>query len=548
MRRFWQLITQSWRLLQIFKVLIKHLLHPQVVARRSILGFLSILNPYAWGMTKQRGRGERIRDALVELGPIFVKFGQMLSTRADILPEDIVQALTQLQDRVPPFPAEQALAMVEKNFKKPVEQVFAEFDATPLASASIAQVHAAILLTGEDVIVKILRPKIQKKIKRDVNLLYTVASVVNFCWSQSYRLRPLEVVQEFDQTLQDELDLMREAANAQQLQRNFQGSVLLHVPVIYWDYTSKNIMVQERVYGTSIGNMSALRDAGVNFRCLAERGVEIFFTQVFRDAFFHADMHPGNLFVDITNPQLPSYIGVDFGIVGTLNPTDQRYLAENMLAFFRRDYRRVAVLHVESGWVPADTRIDQMESAIRTVSEPLFERPLADISFGQVLLRLFQVAERFHMTVQPQLLLLQKTLFNIEALGRQLYPELDLWATAQPHLQRFVREQKGLPAILKNVVSDFPDQVERALQMPNMLYRLLEHAQLSAPATALSHTQKLQAQQARAQKSSFLLFLSGLCLFGAGMLSVHWFVHLHWLFIGFGLFVLLWLGLRRKAL
>ena len=462
------------RLIHIKLVLLKHVVHPSVFGRRTAMGYLSRCNPFSRG-GPARTRGERIRDALVALGPIYVKFGQMLSTRADVLPADVVDALCALQDRVPPFASKQAMEAIRIAMKQPLDAVFHQIDEQPLASASIAQVHAATLLDGRDVVVKVLRPRIKQIIRRDLRLLYSVAFWVELCWSQAYRVRPKALVKEFDQTVHDELDLMREAANAQQLKRNFKDSDQLYVPDIVWAHTSTGVMVQERIHAVPLGDLDRLRREGVHFRCLAERGVEIFFTQVFRDAFFHADMHPGNLFVDTSDPQKPRYIGVDFGIMGTLSPTDQRYLAENMLAFFNRDYRRVAMLHVASGWVPRDTRIDQMESAIRTVSEPLFEQPLAEIAFGQVLLRLFQVAERFHMRVQPQLLLLQKTLLNVEALGRQLYPELNLWETAQPHLARFVREQKGLKRLLCEAVRDLPEQMEQALKIPGLLYRVLDH-------------------------------------------------------------------------
>jgi ubiquinone biosynthesis protein len=412
-------------------VLATHLFRP--------VRFLLYLAPWNWFRRYPDPPGVRIRRALEDLGPIFVKFGQILSTRKDLLPDDIASELTRLQDRVPPFPGALARQVVERAYGCPLEQVFQRFEETPLASASIAQVHTATLMDGTDVVVKVVRPGIEKVIRRDVSLLLYIAELAERYWREGRRLRPCEVVAEFQKTLYDELDLLREAANASQLRRNFSTSMLLYVPEVYWPHCQRNVMVMERIYGTPIGNIEELRRQGVDFKQLAERGVEIFFTQVFRDNFFHADMHPGNIFVGADH----RYIAVDFGIMGTLSPVDQHYLAENFLAFFHRDYRRVAELHVESEWVPAGTRVDEFEAAIRTVCEPIFERPLKDISFGHLLLRLFQTARRFNMEVQPQLVLLQKTLLNIEGLGRQLYPELDLWQTAKPFLERWMSEQVG---------------------------------------------------------------------------------------------------------
>ena len=420
--------------------------------------------------------GERIRLALEELGPIFVKFGQAISTRRDLLPPDIADELAKLQDAVPPFPAEQAKAIVEDAYGEPVSTVFERFDDAPLAAASIAQVHTARLKAGTEVIVKVLRPGVLGMIERDLAVLRMLAGLAARYWEHGQRLKPLEIVDEYEHTILDELDLMREAANTAQLKRNFQGSDMLYVPEIYWDYCRPEVMVQERIYGTPISNLDALRESGTNFQVLAENGVEIFFTQVFRHNFFHADMHPGNIFVIHTDPERPKYAAVDFGIVGTLSPEDQRYLAENFLAFFDRDYHRIAKLHIDSGWVPPGTRVDQLESAVRTVCDPIFSKPLSEISFAQVLMRLFRVAQRFDVEVQPQMILLHKTLFNIEGLGRQLYPQLDLWKTAHPVLRRWMEEQVGGRAMLRDVRDNLPQLRDALRELPTILSHLGEQA------------------------------------------------------------------------
>ncbi len=418
--------------------------------------------------------GERIRLALEELGPIFVKFGQAISTRRDLLPPDIADELAKLQDAVPPFPAEEAIAIIEDAYGEPVGTVFERFDAEPLAAASIAQVHSAKLKSGTEVIVKVLRPGVHEQIERDLEVLHMLAGLAARYWVHGRRLKPREVVDEYEHTILDELDLMREAGNAAQLKRNFQGSDMLYVPDIYWDYCRPEVLVQERIYGTPISDMEALREAGTNIQVLAENGVEIFFTQVFRHNFFHADMHPGNIFVIHADPEKPKYAAVDFGIVGTLSPEDQRYLAENFLAFFDRDYHRIAKLHLDSGWVPPGTRIDQLETAVRTVCDPIFSKPLAEISFAQVLMRLFRVAQRFNVEVQPQLILLHKTLFNIEGLGRELYPQLDLWKTAQPVLRRWMDEQVGGRAMLRDVRENLPQLRDALRELPAILHHLGE--------------------------------------------------------------------------
>jgi ubiquinone biosynthesis protein len=416
--------------------------------------------------------GERIRLALEELGPIFVKFGQAISTRRDLLPPDIADELAKLQDAVPPFPVELAIATLDEAYGEPVANVFERFDKEPLAAASIAQVHTAKLKSGHEVIVKVLRPGVLEQIERDLAVLRMLAGLADRYWEHGKRLRPLEVVDEYEHTILDELDLMREAANTAQLKRNFQGSDMLYVPDVYWDFCRPEVLVQERIYGTPISDMDTLREAGTNIRMLAENGVEIFFTQVFRHNFFHADMHPGNIFVIHTDPERPKYAAVDFGIVGTLSPEDQRYLAENFLAFFDRDYHRIAKLHLDSGWVPAGTRVDQLESAVRTVCEPIFNKPLEEISFAQVLMRLFRVAQRFDVEIQPQMILLHKTLFNIEGLGRQLYPKLDLWQTAHPVLKRWMDEQVGGRAMLKDVRDNLPQLRDALRELPAILNHL----------------------------------------------------------------------------
>jgi ubiquinone biosynthesis protein len=414
-------------------------------------------------------RGARLRMALESLGPIFVKFGQVMSTRRDLLPQDIADELAKLQDQVPPFSSEIVLRMLEEVYGAPASKVFSEFDSVPKASASVAQVHFAKLHDGTEVAVKVLRPGIEKIIAKDIALLNSAAGTVESMWSQGKRFKPKEIVAEFAKHLYDELDLMREAANANQLRRNFENSPLLKVPEIYWDYCSSQVMVMERMSGTPISHVETLRAQGIDIPALARAGVEIFFTQVFRDGFFHADMHPGNIFVAPTG----QYIALDFGIMGTLNDEDKNYLAQNFLAFFRRDYKRVAEVHVESGWVSKNTRVDELESAIRSVCEPIFDKPLKEISFGKVLLRLFQVSRRFHIEIQPQLVLLQKTLLNIEGLGRQLDPDLDLWKTAKPFLERWMSEQIGWRGLMRHIKQEAPSWGNLIPQIPRLIHQTL---------------------------------------------------------------------------
>lgn len=427
---------------------------------------LQIFMPWRWlprGENKLT-RGQALRLALEDLGPVFIKFGQILSTRRDLLPPDVADEMAKLQDQVPPFSSEKSMQLIEEQLGVPIAQVFKTFSSTPLASASIAQVHAAQLKSGEDVVVKVIRPGLKPIIAQDIAWLFLLASIAERAVPEARRLRPKDVVSDYEKTIYDELDLLREAANTSQLRRNFKDSSMLYVPQIYWEWSRPQVLVMERIYGVPVTDMAALEDQGTDLKKLAERGVEIFFTQVFRDSFFHADMHPGNIFVSTHKPWDPQYIAIDCGIIGSLTPEDQDYLARNLLAFFKRDYRKVAQLHIDSGWVPSDTRVNEFEAAIRTVCEPIFERPLKEISFGHLLLHLFQTARRFNMQVQPQLVLLQKTLLNIEGLGRQLYPDLDLWSTAQPYLERWMRE-RYLP---KHVLGNLQQQFEKLPHLANM--------------------------------------------------------------------------------
>jgi ubiquinone biosynthesis protein len=476
------------RLIEIQRVLVRHGLDEFVRATHLYrpLRFIFLLSPWTWAVRRgDAPRAERLRLALEELGPIFVKFGQALSTRRDLLPVDIADELAKLQDRVPPFDGKVARAVIEAAYGRAAEQVFSKFEEEPLAAASIAQVHAAELraevpLNGaktREVVVKVLRPGMHAIIARDLEVLRALATFAEANWAGSERLKPVEVVAEYEKTIIDELDLMREAGNASQLRRNFENSPLLYVPAVHWDFCRPGVMVMERIRGVQISNMARLREAGTDIRKLAENGVEIFFTQVFKHNFFHADMHPGNIFVLIDNPAQPKYAAIDFGIVGTLDPRDQYYLAENFLAVFDRDYRKVATLHLESGWVPEGSRVDEMESAIRTVCEPIFNKPLKEISFGTVLLRLFEISRRFNVSIQPQLILLQKTLLNIEGLGRDLYPDLDIFKTAGPIMREWVREKMSGRALLDNARAQLPEILTSLQSLAPLVRSAVQRAQ-----------------------------------------------------------------------
>ncbi|OGT79319.1 MAG: ubiquinone biosynthesis regulatory protein kinase UbiB [Gammaproteobacteria bacterium RIFCSPLOWO2_02_FULL_61_13] len=469
-------VGQLMRLLFIQRVLIRHGLDDLVFAMHLFrpLRFLLYLLPWNWFIRDRGPRAERLRRVLEDLGPIYVKLGQLLSTRRDMLPEDIAGELARLQDNVPPFPGAQAKQMVERALGRPVTELFLHFDETPLASASIAQVHAARSRDGRELIVKVVRPGIETVIRRDLGLMYILADMAERYWGDARRLKPSNVVREFEKTLLGELDLMREAANASQLRRNFAASDVLYVPQVDWELTRRDVMVMERISGLPVSDIDGLRRAGVDLKWLAEAGVELFFTQVFRDSFFHADMHPGNIFVRPEEGRQPHILVVDFGIMSSLTEYDQRYLAENFLAFLNRDYQKVAQLHVESGWVPAGTRVDEFEFAIRTVCEPLFDRPLKEISFGMLLLRLFQTARRFNMVILPQLILLQKTLVSIEGLGRQLYPDLDLWHVARPLLERWMSERVGWRGLLRGTRENLPHWLDRLPSLPNRVIDVVE--------------------------------------------------------------------------
>jgi len=472
------MIKSISRLLTIERVMVKYGLEALFLenSRFDYLRHLFILSPTRWLNSENRNlpRGVRIRLALEELGPVFVKLGQMLSTRRDLLPDDIGDELAILQDQVPPFAGEEAKAVIESALGSSVDYLFHEFETEPLASASIAQVHGAIMHNGQDVVVKVLRPGIDKLIDRDLSLMYLLADMAAIGLSDGKRMRPREVVTEYDHTIHNELNLIYEASNAVVFKNNFKDSDILYIPDIYWDLTRQNVMVMERISGIPIRDISAMNDIGMDMKLLAEHAVEIFYTQLFKHNFFHADMHPGNIFVSPDNPAYPKFLSVDFGIVGSLTDEDLHYLGENMLAFFRSDFKRVAQLHVDSGWVPPHTRVSEFEAAIRSVCGPIFEKPLAEISFGNVLLQLFQTARRFEMEVQPQLVLLQKTLLNIEGLGRQLYPELDLWETAKPFLEEWVVERRGPKALAKKFVDQAPLILDAMPHMPMLVHDYLQ--------------------------------------------------------------------------
>jgi ubiquinone biosynthesis protein len=499
-----------FRLLKILQVALRFGLDEFLLGHERIRVLRVAVSKLLFWRDLRRPRAERLRMALEALGPIFVKFGQVLSTRRDLIPPDIAAELAKLQDRVPPFPGENVVTILQTAYDKPVESVFRHFDREPIASASVAQVHLGELPDGTEIAIKVLRPGIADIIRKDVGLLDAGAVLLEWLWSDGKRLRPREVVAEFGRHLEDELDLMREAANANQLRRNFRNSPLLAVPEVHWDYCSTNVMVMQRMHGIPVSAVDTMRHQGIDIPKLAKAGVEIFFTQVFRDGFFHADMHPGNILV---SPE-GQYIALDFGIMGTLTDVDKHYLAQNFLAFFRRDYRRVAEVHVESGWAPPGTRVEEFETAIRAVCEPIFDKPLKEISFGRLLLRLFQTSRRFNIEIQPQLVLLQKTLLNIEGLGRELDPELDLWVTAKPFLERWMSEQIGWRGLAKRVTSELPFWTEFFPQLPRLLHQHLARRPDDALREAMQSIQRAQ------QRITWLLVAVG-ALAAVLLLSIH---------------------------
>ncbi|MFL6659755.1 MAG: ubiquinone biosynthesis regulatory protein kinase UbiB [Massilia sp.] len=520
------MILKIQRLLKILRVAVKYGLDEIAISGLKVPRTAKLIDTIIFWRDLSAPRGVRLRMALEELGPIFVKFGQVLSTRRDLMPPDLADELARLQDRVPPFDSDLAIAQITKSLRAHPDELFASFERTPVASASIAQVHFATLKNGKEVAVKVLRPGMKKSIDEDVALMHIAADWIGRIWSDSKRLKPREVVAEFDKYLHDELDLMREAANASQLRRNFTGSNLLMVPEMYWDYCSSSVIVMERMHGIPVSQIERLAAEGVDLKKLSSDGVEIFFTQVFRDGFFHADMHPGNILVSVEPATFGRYIALDFGIVGTLNDFDKDYLSQNFLAFFRRDYKRVAEAHIESGWAPRETRVDELESAVRATCEPIFDRPLKDISFGQILLRLFQTSRRFNVEIQPQLVLLQKTLLNIEGLGRQLDPDLDLWKTAKPYLERWMGEQVGVPGMIERLKAEAPRFTHIIPQLPRLVHRALSHA--AEPGKANDELLKmLVLEQRRTNRMlSFLIYFAATC--GLALLAFqayqHWYL------------------------
>jgi len=474
-------------------------------------------------------RGERLRLALQDLGPVYVKFGQILSTRRDLLPDDVADELALLQDHVPPFEGAQARAIVEQSLGKPVGELFATFDPTPLASASIAQVHPATLPDGRAAVVKVVRPGIRKQVEKDIDLLKTIAALAEKFLQGGARIQPLEVVREFETFVYEELNMQSEAANASMLRRNFEDSPDLYIPQVYWPWCSKKVLVMERVSGLPIGDIENLRKHGVNLKKLARRGVRVFYTQVFRDNLFHADMHPGNFFVDADNTDDPTLIAMDFGIVASLSSKDQYFIAENFKALFNQDYRRVAWLHIEAGWVPEETRLDELEAAVRTVGEPNFTRPLNEVSFGKLLFDLFGVARRFQLTLQPQLLMLQKTLLNIEGLGRQLDPELDIWSVAKPELDAILKEKNSISNVRNELLERLPGWLSQAPDLPGLIHDFL----VKANSGKLNRLSPQEAERARQQQvlarrkllraiAGSALSISGAVL--AGLESGPWFL------------------------
>jgi ubiquinone biosynthesis protein len=509
-------LRQATHLLRIVRVLAHHNLDEYLVAFKPLKPYLFLLHLFP-RRKDEAPRGQRLREALEELGPVFVKLGQMLSTRPDLIPDDIAEQLSLLQDQVPPFPGEQALLILEQAYEEPVSHHVVDFTLAPLASASVAQVHDAKLLDGTEVIVKILRPGLEPVIKRDLDLLYMLARMGEKYSNDVRRLRPVEIIDEYNKTIHDELDLMREAANASQLRHNFNNSPLLYVPEVYFDHTRTNVMVMEKIHGTTVTKVDTLVDKGIDLKQLSNNGVEIFYTQVFRDGFFHADMHPGNIFVMDDG----RYAAVDFGIMGTISDIDKHYLAENFLAFFQRDYQRVAQAHIDAGWVPKGTRVDEFEAAIRSVCEPIFAKPLCEISFGRVLLRLFKVARRFQMEVQPQLVLLEKTLLYVEGLGRQLDPQLNLWDTAKPYLEQWARREYGPRAFIKEMRRQVPMWWKMGPRMPMLILEVLEQTRNGnlLPPQSDENLKLLSEETRKGQKRLFYAIVGSALMISSALLA-----------------------------
>ncbi len=552
------MIQQSLRLLSIGATLIRYGLDEIVFStlRRRSLRLILYLFPWNWFRRHRQPRSRRLRLMLDELGPTFVKFGQIISTRRDLLPEDIADELILLQDHVAPFPGATAVQRIEAALDQPLADIFETFDEQPTASASIAQVHNATLKDGTEVVVKVVRPGIKRIICRDVGLMYLFARLLQYCWGEAPRLRLTAIVAEYESVIHGEMDMLREAAAASQIRRNFKDSDLLYIPEVYWDYTRRDILVMGRISGIPVDDVAVLKARRFDLKRLAERGVEIFFIQVLEHNFFHADAHPGNLFVSADQPDKPYYISVDFGIMGTLSSRDQRYIADNMMAFFSRDYRRVSELHVESGWVPPYTNVEEFEFAIRVICEPILEQPLHQISFGQLLLRLFQTAHRFNMEVQPQLLLLQKTLLNIEGLGRQLYPELNVWAIAKPLLESWMRRQAGVSRLLGDMVQQIPQWSRILPELPLLAHGVLKQLQ-DKRASAQDQAERLRAARRAIESAgkrliwaltaiAMLTLALVLLLLPVALPPVAEIPLLTW-FLGGGGVVLLWVALRSRS-
>lgn len=516
------MIRHTFRLTSIGMTLARYRMD-EFLAAIPFLKFTRIVRVLPWGGRKVRNlpRGARLRLALQELGPIYVKFGQIISTRRDLLPHDIADELAGLQDDVPPFPSDQARAIIEKQLKAPINELFAEFEDTPLASASIAQVHGARLKSGEAVVIKVVRPGIEEQIQRDLALLNSLARLVRRYHPEGDRIRPDDIVAEFDQVVHGELDMQAEGSNAALIKRNSEDSSTIYIPAIHWDFTARRVLVMERVSGIPVRDTAALRAAGVDLEKLAREGIRLFYTQVFRDNLFHADMHPGNIMVDVTDPDQPRFILLDFGIVGTLAPRDLYYIGENFLAIFNRDYRRVAELHVEAEWVPSDTRVDQLEAAARAVCEPSFTRPLEEVSFAEMVMDLFSVARRFKLTLQPQLIMLQKTLLNIEGMGRELYPKINIWEVAKPELEGIYAERYGLPRTARRIGRQLPSLLARSPELPNLVYEYLKMAGSGQARTRIdpADLERLSTEIGNRQRRTTAAILAGALLVGGAIMA-----------------------------